>query len=113
MKNRNSPKVPSRLSQIKTNNSQYSAAWIFRSQKSLPCAKLQMTLENSESESDDKLNDNSLYFLTQQIKSSIQSATQQVRRICNVDRKFYNQLQNIQILFRNQRNLLSYMSDLK
>ncbi|CAL6048179.1 Hypothetical_protein [Hexamita inflata] len=110
MKSRTTPKVPSRLSQIKTISAPSSTASYFRSHKSVPCATLQMTMDHSE-ESDDEFDVNSFSFLTQLIRSSIQSTSQQVQRICKVERHLYTQMQNIQILFQNQRNVIHYFVD--
>ncbi|CAL6105452.1 Hypothetical_protein [Hexamita inflata] len=111
MQSRTNPKVPSRLSQIKTISAPSSAASYFRSHKSVPCATLQITMEHSETESDDEFDVNSFSFLTQLIRSSIQNTTQQVRRVIKVERHFYTQMQNIQILFKNQRNVIHYFVD--
>ncbi|CAL6048213.1 Hypothetical_protein [Hexamita inflata] len=111
MKSRTTPKVPSRLSQIKTISAPSSTASYFRSYKSVPCTTLQMTMDYSETESDDEFDVNSFSFLTQLIRSSIQSTSQQVQRICKVERHLYTQMQNIQILFQNQRNVIHYFVD--
>ncbi|CAL6105450.1 Hypothetical_protein [Hexamita inflata] len=109
MKSRTTPKIPSRLSQIKTSSDTSSMTPTYGIRRQMPYVQLQSSFRVSQSQSE--LVDDSLTELKQNIQDNIKTLKLQIQLVGNVERYCDTQLDNIQILFRNQKNLLHHLID--
>ncbi|CAL6048211.1 Hypothetical_protein [Hexamita inflata] len=106
------PKIPSRLSRILTSSEASSSMTpMYSMKRQMPHVQLQLQSSFIASESESELVDDELAEVKLRIQDKIKTTKLQIQRVGNVGRYCDTQLENIQILFRNQMNIIHYLVD--